>query len=504
MPTRSRGRLLPLWLALTLVVALMPSIGTPSVRSSVNTATEIRPRVTGITPLDHEVYAYLPYWRLDSGTVDRLQYDLVSTIAFFGVPIKADGNLDTAWVGYQEYVGEDAAAVTNAAHDRGVRVVPTFQLFDSGSLTKMLAFLGSATAQNQFIGQALDLMAARQADGANLDFEPVYNEQAAAYLAFVKRFRTAMQARFPTAQLVNSTSAGAGKDLLVGLPGLVDRVMLMTYNYRWSGSTVTGAVAPLDHASRNVRLHITRALQWVPAKQLLMGVPYYGYDWPVKSDVPNAAVQSNKTLYGAVTSVTYAQARTFLEMHPDVEWRYDALEGSGFYTYWDSVKGTFRQVYFEEQRSLDAKYDYAIVTGLAGIGIWTIDNDRGYPELWDLLRAKFYAPVYQVSVGGYVTNISKSSAGAVFVTVHFNGRNVGTVPIAGSWRWTLRDGHDRIVKSGSRAAETIYPGTAVGHATRVSIGLASALPAGTYKLRARFISAYGTWTSGDVSFRQPY
>jgi hypothetical protein len=63
------------------------------------------------------------------------------------VGIKATGALDTAWVGYKEYVGDNAAAVTNAAHDRGVRVVPTFQLFDSGTLPKMTAFLHSGAAQ---------------------------------------------------------------------------------------------------------------------------------------------------------------------------------------------------------------------------------------------------------------------------------------------------------------------------------------------------------------------
>ena len=137
-------------------------------------AVEIRPRITGIAPLSKEVYGYLPYWRIDSGTVDRLQYELVSTIAIFGIGIKADGNLDTDWVGYKEYIGDDVAAITNAAHDKGVRVVPTFQMFDSGSLTKMRAFLASTAAQTRFIAQALDLMAARSADGANLDFEPMF------------------------------------------------------------------------------------------------------------------------------------------------------------------------------------------------------------------------------------------------------------------------------------------------------------------------------------------
>ena len=169
------------------------------------------------------------------GTVDRIQYELVSTIAIFGIGIKADGNLDTTQLGYKDYVGDDVAAITNAAHDKGVRVVPTFQLFDSGSLTKMRTFLASTTAQTRFIGQALDVMATRQADGANLDFEPMLNADAASYVAFVAKFRTAMKARFPTAQLVNATSAGAGKDLIAGLVPLVDRQMIMTYGYRERG-----------------------------------------------------------------------------------------------------------------------------------------------------------------------------------------------------------------------------------------------------------------------------
>src|SRR6476620_2410691 len=59
----------------------------------------IQPRVKGIAPLDRQVYGYLPYWRLDSGTVGRLDYNLLSTIAFFGLGIKNDGNIDMAWRG---------------------------------------------------------------------------------------------------------------------------------------------------------------------------------------------------------------------------------------------------------------------------------------------------------------------------------------------------------------------------------------------------------------------
>lgn len=505
-PDHRIRRFAPVWLALVLAAAVLPAGGPAGSIPGASAATEIRPRVIGIKPLSHEVYGYLPYWRLDSETVDRLRYDLVTTIAFFGLGIKGTGAIDTDWVGYKEYVGDSAAAVTNAAHDRGVRVVPTFQLFDSATgAPKMSAFLGSTAAQDRFIAEALALMAARKADGAGLDFEPVraVNERAAAFVKFVGRFRAAMKARFPDATLVNATSAGANQTVISGLVPVVDRQMLMAYNYRWSGSTITGAIAPLDNTTRTVKIHVARMLQWAPASSVLLGVPYYGYDWPVTSAVPHATVQSDKATYGPVRSVTYASARNFLAAHPGVVRRYDALEGSGFYTYWDAAKATYRQVYFEEERSLAAKYDFAIVTKLAGIGIWTLDNDRGYSELWNVLRAKFYAPVHLVRLKGSIGYVRRES-GSVYVRFRAEARNAGTVPERGAFRWTIRDARGRLIKSGGWPAQTVYPGGVYWHNLVVRLGYASSLPAGTYTLRVRFEAGTRMWRAPNVDFRQPY
>jgi spore germination protein YaaH len=502
---RGRGAA-PILLAALLAAAVLPVGGPTSSIPGASAATAIRPRITGIKPLSHEVYGYLPYWRLDSGTVARLRYDLVSTIAFFGLGIKGSGAIDTGWVGYKEYVGADAAAVTNAAHDWGVRVVPTFQMFDSASgAPKMSAFLGSTTAQDRFIAEALALMAARRADGAGLDFEPVraVNDRADAYVAFVGRFRAAMQARFPGSTLVNATSAGASETVISGLVPVVDRQMLMAYNYHWSGSTITGAIAPLDNATRTVKIHVARMLQWAPASSVLLGVPYYGYDWPVTSSDAHAAVQEDKTTYGPVRSVTYKSARDFLAARPWIARRYDALEGSGYYTYWDAARSTFRQAYFEEERSLAAKYDYVIATGLAGIGIWTLDNDRGYSELWNVLRSRFYAPVHALQLSGSIAYVRRES-GSVYVKFRATARDVGTMPERGRFRWTIRDARGQLIKSGSWAAQTVYPGGVYWHDMRVRLGYASRLPAGTYTLRVRFETASRTWRAPNVDFRQPY
>ena len=131
-------------------------------------------------------------------------------------------------------------AVTNAAHAKGVRVVPTFQLFDSGSLIKMTGFLHSPTAQTRFIRQAMALMARRSADGANIDFEPMPATLSVDFGKFIGKFKTAMNKHFPGAKLVVATSAGAPFTLITALAPVVDQMLVMTYNYRWSGSTVTG------------------------------------------------------------------------------------------------------------------------------------------------------------------------------------------------------------------------------------------------------------------------
>jgi spore germination protein YaaH len=484
--------------ALVAAVALAPVGSAPAAAADPG----IEPRADVDSLLTHQVYGYLPYWRLNARTASQLDYDLVSTIAFFGLGIKGTGDIDLEWVGSQAYLGANAAAVTNAAHARGVRVVPTFQLFDSGSLPKMTAFLGSATAQNRFIDQALDLMERRSADGANFDFEPMPDSQTPKYLAFLAKFNAAMDARFPDATLVNATSAGAGTALISGLVPIVDQMFVMTYNYRWTGSTVTGAIAPLDHAARNVKIHMTKFVTYAPRDKLILGVPYYGYDWPVTSTVPNATVRSDKTKYGAVKSVTYASARTFLAAHPEVTRMYDAAEGSGFYTYWDASHATYRQVYFEDERSAAAKYEYAITSGYAGVGIWTLGNDHPYPEMWNALEV-FFDPTHDVRPTAEVHDIARLS-GAVSATLDYRIRNDGDVPEVGTVRWIARDPDGRPLVKGTVGTATVGAGATRAGTAKVALGDAAKLAAGTWTMTVYFATDDAAWESPRVPFRQPF
>ncbi len=495
----ARRRLVALLSALVAAGALV-SVAPPTRVAAADP--EIAPRAHVESLLSHEVYGYLPYWRLNSDTVTQLNYDLISTIAFFGLGIKATGDIDMAWRGSVAYMSGNAVAVTNAAHAKGVRVVPTFQLFDSGNLTKMKAFLGSTAAQNRFIGQALDLMALRSADGANFDFEPMPASMTPQYLAFLDRFDTAMDARFPDATLVNASSAGAPSSLITGLVPIVDRQFVMTYNYRWSGSTVTGAIAPLDHASRNVKIHMKRFMAYAPKESLILGVPYYGYDWPVTSTVPNATVRSDKVKYGAVKSVTYASALAYLANHPEVVRMYDQPEGSSFFTYWDASHNTYRQVYFEDERSAAAKYEYAMATGFAGIGIWTLGNDAGHTAMWDAL-AVFFAPDHEMAVTGSIRSLVRRS-GLVEASLVYSIQNLGDVAERGAIRWRVRNEVGRQLAHGTLITTTIGIGKKRTATATIQLGSAEDLPAGKLTIEVIFVTADDAFASPRSEFRQPF
>lgn len=234
-----------------------------------------------------------------------------------------------------------------------------------------------------------------------------------------------------------------------------------------------------------------------------MGVPYYGYDWPVTRKVPNAPVRANAKAYGGVRSISYATARDFLRARPKVQRNYDAVEGSAFYTYWSKTHKTYRQVYFDDERSLAAKYDYVIEKGLAGIGIWALGNDGRYPQLWNVLRRKFYAPVHAVTVSGGAVEVRRVG-GVVEARVRVGGTVTGNIPERGTFRWTIRDSAGRLVTHGGWSSQTLYPGRRATHGTWTRMGRAADLASGTYVLRVRFVTSTSTWRAPAIEFDQPY
>ena len=381
---------------------------------------------TAIMPngLRKEVLGFLPYWMLDADSLQWMQYQLVSTIAYFGVAAQADGTLQTISGGSPTagWSGWNSSAMTNvinAAHARGVRVVLTVTMmaWDGGAAQATL--LGNATARAQLVNAIVSTVASRAADGVNLDFEPVSTTLRDQYTTFVRELKAGLAAAGVGSYLTVCTMAGAaiwasGYDL-AGLTaaGAADAVFVMGYDFSWSGSARAGGVASMESPYvLDVGDSIDSYLSIIPGSKIIWGVPYYGRTWLTTSDALNATTVSGAS--GLSKAYYYTGARNLAATYGR---RWDDVGKVPWFAYYDSTKASWVEGYYDDAVSLAEKYDMVNARGLAGAGMWTLLMDQGDGALWDLLAAKFVQtttyspPVSLVFKAGSYTGYKFDGAG---------------------------------------------------------------------------------------------
>jgi spore germination protein YaaH len=347
--------------------------------------------------LFREVFGYLPYWEVSASDLQYLDYSLVSTIAYFSVGAGSDGTLapTTGWTWWNS---STMTKVINAAHARDVKVALTITMMAWGSdYTGMSTLLNSATNRTRLVAAISSTVKSRNADGVNLDFEPVPASLRAQYTAFVRQLKAKLVADGAGSQLTVATTAGAGTWStgydLAGLtaPGAADALMVMAYDLNWSGSTRAGGVAPIKSP---YVLDVTDALNAylaiVPASKLIWGVPYYGRAWPTTSNALNATTRA-QTSTSTSTAWSYLVGRDFSSRYGR---KWDAAGQVPWFAFKDAAGG-WREGYYDDVQSLTAKYDLVNTRGLRGIGIWHLLMDGSRRELWEALDANFQGVWYE-------------------------------------------------------------------------------------------------------------
>ena len=274
----------------------------------------------------------------------------------------------------------DDDALLTAARQRGARpVMHLSTLTESGQFDtgRAVLVLTDEAIQEQLIDQVLETIRLRGYAGLDVDFEYLPGSLAAAYAAFLGRLRRLLnaQGRFLWAALAPKTSADQPGLLYEGhdyaaVGAAVDAVLLMTYEWGYVAGPPM-AVAPLP----NVRAVLDYAVTEIPPEKIFLGVPNYGYDWPLPfvQDVTRARSISN-------------QRAIELAIQYGVAIEYDETAQSPFFYYTDGT-GTEHAVWFEDARSLDAKLRLIAGYGVRGAGFWNLM--RPFSQTW-LVTASLY------------------------------------------------------------------------------------------------------------------
>ena len=465
--------------------------------------------------LRREVFGFLPYWMLDATTLQWMQYQLVSTIAYFGVAAKSDGTLATygsTWAGWNSSA---MTSVINTAHSRGVKVVlsVTMMAYDGGA--QQAALLGNATNRVNLINAIVATVRARNADGVNLDFEPVAIAQRDQFTSFVRQLKAALVSAGVGSRLTVCTMAGAatwatGYDL-VGLvaPGAADALFVMGYDFSWSGSARAGGVAPMESPYiLDVNQAVADHLRIVPANKLIWGVPYYGRTWQTTTSALNSPTRTGAS--GASAAYYYTANLTLAAKYGRL---WDGTGQVPWFRYYDSAAATWVQGYYDDVASLGVKWNMVNQRGMLGTGMWALLMDAGRQEIWNLIANKFVndtaPPTGGVSVLPPVTDTSAIpvswravdvGAGLLSYTVQARDRAGGSWTdwlvntTATSAHWIGQPGHtyefrvSAVDRNGNRQA---WLGSLADPATTLTVGRFARVETDLLNVRAGAGTGFG-------------
>ncbi len=153
------------------------------------------------------------------------------------------------------------------------------------------------------------------------------------------------------------------------LGAAADYVLLMTYEWGYTYGPPM-AVAPLP----NVRQVLDYAVTVIPREKIYLGIPNYGYDWPL----PFVQGETRARSLSNQEAVALAVAN-------GAEIQFDETARSPWFRY--TAGGVEHQVWFEDARSMSAKLRLIREYGLWGAGYWNLM--RPYPQGWTVLNALY-------------------------------------------------------------------------------------------------------------------
>lgn len=311
-------------------------------------------------------YAY-PY--IDKGLLQR-ELPFLTNITPFTYGITPSGGL----------VDLDDQAIIAAAKQMDVApLMHLSTLTEQGGFSNELAslVLNDMAVQDQLVANIKAKLRQRGYAGLDVDFEFVFAQDAGPYAAFIQRLRQELSPLgYPVIVALAPKTSADQKGLLyeghdyAALGQAADQLLLMTYEWGYTYGPPM-AVAPLP----NVRRVVEYALTEIPAQKLWLGVPNYGYDWPLPFVQGQSKATSISNQYAVQLALRYGAAI-----------QYDQSAQSPWFRYTDG-QGREHEVWFEDARSIQAKLALIPEYGLYGAGYWNLM--RPFPQNWVVLSGEY-------------------------------------------------------------------------------------------------------------------
>lgn len=223
------------------------------------------------------------------------------------------------------------------------------------------AIVRNPVSRDNLLDNLLIVMENKGYGGLDIDFEFIRAEDRDLFTEFVRVCTERMhEAGYQVSVALAPKTAADQRGLLYegkdyrALGEIADHVLVMTYEWGYTYGPPM-AVAPLNL----VRGVLQYAVTEISPEKIMMGIPNYGYDWPLPYE---RGVTKARTI-GSVEAVRIA-------INQGAEIRFDDLAQSPYFSY--EINGIQHEVWFEDVRSLQGKFNLIKEFGLRGAGYWQV------------------------------------------------------------------------------------------------------------------------------------
>ncbi len=327
----------------------------------------------------NQVVGFLPYWLLDKAQGDYSKY--ISTLTYFGLGVGEDGKIQKLNSPIEEEPGWTDLRTGkldkffNQAKKDNIKLSLLMFNGNEESIAKLIS--DPISHAKNLIDDVSPLMKKFGFTDLNLDIENVKEASDSArqnFTAFVQEVRNGMDENNLGTLTIDASPTVLIKNYLINLTDVsryADYIVLMTYDYHFPGSFVTGPVSPDNGAGVDSEFDtetaIKEALKIMPAKEILLGSPLYGYEWESIGDVPRSAV-----IPGTGIAASNMRVEDFLSKCSSCSAKFDNVAKESYLIFKDEDTGTYHQIFYPDDVAMQAKLGLATKYNLAGVALWAL------------------------------------------------------------------------------------------------------------------------------------
>ena len=255
-----------------------------------------------------------------------------------------------------------SADFVSKMHQRGIDVWALVSDFDTN--VDFAQLYSSKAARTNMVNKLVGEAKSYGFDGINLDYENIKSAYAKDYLQFVRELSVACERNGIVLSTDNYKPEAYNRCYnLKEQSKFVDYVIVMAYDEHYAG-TDAGSVASLPF----VKEAVEDTVQLVGKEHVIAGIPFYTRIWT--------------TTDGNTTSRAVGMQAAIDQLNSDGQvalWNDDCGQYVASYT----VGSSTRQIWFEEEKSIEAKMQVIQQENTAGVACWKLGLEKS--TVWSVI-----------------------------------------------------------------------------------------------------------------------